>query len=161
MPICVVLIGFSKSQKESQKVDAYLNGDKVNWKRSGSEWNGTFTTPTSKRLSMIWFLAKLECDSGSVIKLETSVFIRGMGPDEERSRTIEFLVDESVVPTDFDIKKVGDPKFSLLSGPVVLINSRSKLDDRHDAAEHLMREAQNQGNLDDGDQSNTESQDGL
>lgn len=147
----VVMIGFSNSAKEKQNVNAFLNGTKVAWVKRGSEYNGTFATPLAKRMQLIWFLANLDCSHGDVIRLESEVFIRGMGFDEERSRTVEFVVDEAVPPTQFDIRKIGDPKFPLLSGPVTLLNQRSKLDVRVDAAEGLIRESQEQGNLDDAD----------
>ncbi len=133
-------------------MSAFLDNQKVTWTRSGSSYNGEFTTPTSKRMSMIWFLARLECSSGSVLRIESEIFIRGMGFDEERSRVVEFQVDEDVEPVDFEIRKVGDPKFPLATGPLVLLNSRCKLDDRRDAVERLIQESQGQAILDTGSQ---------
>ena len=144
MNVCTVVlqVGFSKSQKETQRVEGFHIGNKVVWTKQDGEWQGKFVTPTAKRLQLIWYLARLECSTGDIIRLETSVFLRGAGFDEDRTRIMEFLVDESVEPTTFEIKKVGDPNFPLVSGRVTLVTSRSKLDDRREDGEHLIREAQ-------------------
>lgn len=143
----VAQIGFSKSQKETQRVVAYLNGQNVTWTRSDGTWNGEFVSPTANRQQLIWFLAKLDCKSGDVIRLETSVFLRGRGPDEDRTRTVEFLVDEDAIPTEYAIRKVGDSAFPLLAGRFTLLSTRSKLEDRKDAGERLVAETQEQGTL--------------
>lgn len=139
----VTQIGFSNSMKESQKISAFINNVKVNWAKGPSgEYNGKFTTALSKRQSMAWFLAQNECQVDDVIRLEIFVFIRGMGYDEDRSRTVEWVVKE-VPPIEYEIRKVGDSHFPLLYGPVEMIQSKCMIDDRRNEAASLI------GNSDD------------
>jgi len=140
--LIVVQFGFSKGFKESQYVEAHLNGDKLTWNKNlNGEYDGHFVTQISQKSSKIWFLARCECSHGDILKLETSVFINGAGYDEDRSRVMEFRVDENVEPTEFDIHKVGDREFPLVSGKVQLIQSRSKLQDRQETGENLIQES--------------------
>lgn len=142
MPTIVVQIGMSTGYKERQSVKAYLNDQEVRWVRSGSDYNGHFVTPPSSRQSKTWFLAKLECSSGDVVRIKSEVFIRGMGFDEDRSQTSEWLVNDDAQPENFEIRKVGAPGFPLLSGKVSLIQSRAMIEDRIDQGENLIRESQ-------------------
>lgn len=142
----VTQIGFQNSQKESQSVSAFLNNEKIGWvKNRAGEYNGNFVTATSKRASTIWFLAKSEVSSGDVVRLEISVFIRGMGYDEDRSRVVEWIIDENIDPSEYSMRKVGDPHFPLLYGKVSLIQSRSKIDDRRDSAASLIENSVDEG----------------
>lgn len=142
MAVIVAQIGFCTSYKEMQRVEAFLNGEKVTWSRAGDGWNGQFVSPTNKRRQMIWFLARLECTTGDIVRMETKVFMKGAGPDEERSQVSEWQVDEDTNTQEYTIRRVGDDKFPLLSGKVTLINSRAMIEDRIDQGENLIRESQ-------------------
>ena len=142
MAIVILQIGFGNYYKETQKVNAWVNDKQVTWtKGADGLYNGDFITQTSKRNNTILFLARCECVAGDVIKLKTEIFIRGMGFDEERSRIIEWLVDENIEPVDFSIKRVGDAHFPLVSGKVSLIHSRSRIEDRRERGEFLIQES--------------------
>ena len=142
MPVVVVLIGYAKSQKESQRISAFLNGEKLTWTKDGDSYNGHFVTPTSQRQSKIWFLTRCEPVSGDVFRLETSVFMTGAGPDEERTRMMEWVVDDTIEPTEFSINKLGHPQFPLIAGCVRLLQTRTQLEDRLETGETLLRESQ-------------------
>ena len=138
MPQVILQIGFGNFAKETQRISALHNGEKVTWVRGVEGYNGNFTTPTSRRTQVIWFLAKVECNDGDVIALKTEVFLRGQGFDESRSRVIEWLVDSNISPpTEFHIRKVGDSHFPLAYGPLNQILDRARIDDRRDEAHQL------------------------
>jgi hypothetical protein len=129
--------------RETQKVEVFLNEKRISWVRDslGGFYNGHFITPVADRQKVIWFLARLECQHSDIIRMKTSVFIRGMGPDEERSRFIEWLVDESAEVEEFSIRKVGDSHFPLLSGRVTLIQSQAVIEQRREQGAALLEES--------------------
>jgi len=139
--IIVVQIGYAQSYKETQRVNAFLNNEKLSWLKVDNEYDGKFVTPLSKRQNLIWFLKRCICSPGDILRLETSVFIKGAGLDEERTRTVEFMVQDDAPLFDFEINKVGDRNFPLLSGKLILLQSRTVFENRIEAGECLIREA--------------------
>jgi hypothetical protein len=138
-----VQIGFRNNQREFQKVQAFLNNAKVNWeKRFDGSYNGEFLTPVSKRGTETWFLAQIECDEGDSIRMEIDVFLKGRGPDEDRTRIVEFQVSDLFESTNYEVDKVGTRDFPLFTGKAQIRLERRKIEDRRDRAESIIQETE-------------------
>lgn len=137
-----VQIGFKKSYKETQRVEAKLNGDKLTWTKSGDTYNGEFITPTANRKTECLFMALLDCEDGDVLELETSVFMSGRGPDEERTRSVRFHVSEMVEPIQYEIPKFGANGYPLVSGRLTQVFEKKMIQDRLGRVDSLIDQTQ-------------------
>ena len=135
-------IGFRTNQREFQKVEAFLNNARVQWVRNyDGQYNGEFLTQASKRTQETWFLASLDCEEGDTIRMEINVFMKGRGPDEDRTRTVEFVVSDLFEPFTYSVDKVASRDFPLLTGKVQTRFERRKIEDRRDRAESIIQES--------------------
>jgi hypothetical protein len=138
-----IQIGFRNNQREFQKVQAFLNNVKVNWEKGyDGQYNGEFLTPVSKRATETWFLAQVDCEEGDLVRMEIDVFLKGRGPDEEKTRIVEFQASDLFELTNYDVEKVGTREFPLFTGKAQIRLERRKIEDRRDRAESIIQETE-------------------
>jgi hypothetical protein len=146
--IVLVQIGFKKSWKESQYIEAYkvegLYKEKVTWKKLDAGYcEGEFVSALSERFKSTIYIAKVDIVDSLIIKVST--YLKGLGMDELRSFVSVYKLSDVMIKEV--IKGVGDPKFPLIQGNVKLVGSRSLRDERLDRVWELYNEIVGEGRL--------------
>lgn len=98
-------IGFRKNLQGGCILSVHHNDVPVDIKESSD--NGQYLTGIANRHSDMWYLKPIECNNGDVIKLECKSGLRGRGPDEEKSFTALFVVDDTVNDDSFNFAGIG------------------------------------------------------
>lgn len=109
-------LGFRKNLKGGQVIEVYINDYKINI--DGSD-GGSYLTGVSSRRTNMWYLKPLECQHGDVIRVECKTGLRELGPDEEKTFTAIFMVDENSCEDEFKFVEAGRGYgFPILKGKI-------------------------------------------
>jgi hypothetical protein len=133
-----IQLGFCKFIKEGSKLEAFINDTKVEIKDGDG---GNYLTPLSQRYNRLWYLKPVECETGDIIRIESKVGLRGLGPDEKRSFTGLYQVDEVAEVVEIKVFGVGfGREFPLLKGPVKQLSFVTMEDLRINKAQSALNE---------------------
>lgn len=123
-------VGFSKKAAETQHIDIFVVQDdteeKIGWNKG---YEGVFLTPPKDRQNRVLFVTTREYEAGTVIKVETRVFLRGRGFDEDRSKRALLVVGGENI-REYNIPKVGYSGYPLVKGKFRIKSECSMKTDR-------------------------------
>lgn len=114
-------------------VDVFVNDRKLSSARAGVT---LISNPAHSGREM-WWVAKLDLQTGTKITLDVKVGIRGAGRDTERSSKNSYTVDPESPIREFSVPKVGCRGFPLLKGPLSIVLEQTEQDITDEAVEAL------------------------
>jgi hypothetical protein len=117
-------IGWQRNLLEGQKIEIYYNSNLLQMK------NGDYLTSKAQRNHSMWYMCNIDGQTGDNIYIKSSVGLRCLGEDENRSFEAIFSVDENLPEISFSFPKVGyGHNFPILKGKlnqISLLTSKDK-----------------------------------
>ena len=136
-------IGYTRNLRGGHFVSVYLNDLKVDIKDGDG---GDYLTGVAERNRNLWYLKPLQCNNGDVIRIECKSGLRGLGPDEYKSFTAIFMVDDGAQNEEFKFPETGRSReFPLLNGKVRKISCMTVAEKRLEEAKAKLNKEQENG----------------
>jgi len=120
----VIQVGWRRNRKDGQLINAWVEGDVVDWKSFPGYW----LTPqqSEKTRYMMWHLCDLDVEEGANIKISVKTGIRNQGKDEARTVDMFFRMgSEADEIVEIRIPGVGFRHYPILKGRVIELKSES------------------------------------
>lgn len=138
----VIQIGFRKAvgrKREGQLVNASVNEVSCSW-NDGVNEGKWLTSPAKGALGSSWYLWSNDVGEGSIIQIDVKTSLAGLGADERRTFTTQYVVSEEFPVKEVYVPGVGEKKFPLIKGRIRELGSVSAEDERAMEAAKLLDE---------------------
>jgi hypothetical protein len=132
--------GFCKNLKEGSKLEVFINDAKIEIEKNDE---GVYLTPLAQRYTRMWYQKPVDCATGDIIRVESKVGLRGLGPDEKRSFTGLYQVDEGASSVEIKVFGVGfGREFPLLKGSLREVSFQTLENVRINKAQSALNETE-------------------
>lgn len=131
----VVQVGWQRTKREGQKLQAWVNNDAITW----DSFPGRWLTPMADREWRCWHLCELDVEPGDRITLTCKTGLRRKGKDEARTFDMIYVVGtETDDVEELDRRGVGYGNYPIIKGRVKELADVSAADQRERETEQFL-----------------------